>query len=51
MSIQLFEGAALGFAVGVFCPAVTRKLKALFVKEANVVKADVKSEVAKKTLL
>jgi hypothetical protein len=34
-------GAAVGFVVGVFCPAVARKLKALFVKEAAVVKADV----------
>jgi hypothetical protein len=37
----ILEGAVVGFIVGVFCPAVTRKLKALFVKEATVVKADV----------
>jgi hypothetical protein len=42
--VQIVEGAVIGFAVGVFCPAIARKVKALFVKEATVVKADVKSE-------
>ena len=43
--VQFTEGAVVGFVVGVFCPAVCRKIKALFVKEANVVKTDAKAEV------
>lgn len=31
-SVELLEGAAGGFIVGVFCPAVCRKIKAGFVK-------------------
>ncbi len=31
-SVELVEGAAGGFVVGVFCPAVCRKIKAGFVK-------------------
>ena len=45
--MQLAEGAVAGFVVGVFCPAVCRKIKALFVKEANVVKTDAKTEAQK----
>jgi hypothetical protein len=38
--IQLLEGIAIGLAIGVFCPAIARKIKALFVKESKVVVAD-----------
>ncbi len=31
-SVELVEGAAGGFVIGVFCPAVCRKIKASFVK-------------------
>ena len=34
-------GVVIGFVVGAFTPALGRKLKALFVKEATAVKADV----------
>lgn len=46
--IQLIEGIAIGLAVGVFCPAIARKIKALISKEATVVKTDVVNQVAKK---
>jgi hypothetical protein len=34
-------GIGIGFVVGAFAPALGRKLKALFVKEASALKADV----------
>jgi len=45
--VQLLEGAAIGFVVGAFAPAVGRKIKSWFVKEGAVVKADVKTDAAK----
>lgn len=39
-------GAAVGFVVGAFTPAIGRKIKAYFVKETTVLKADVKTEAA-----
>ena len=36
---------AVCYVAGAFTPAVGRKIKALFVKEANVVKTDAKAEV------
>jgi len=39
-------GAAVGFLVGVFCPAVERKIKALFVKESTAAKTAVNTTVA-----
>jgi hypothetical protein len=35
------------YIAGAFTPAIGRKIKALFVKEANVVKSDVKAGVTK----
>lgn len=40
---QYAVGAAVGFAVGAFTPAVGRKIKAWFVKETSAAKADVAS--------
>lgn len=40
-------GAAIGFVAGAFAPSVGRKIKSLFVKEANVVKADIAGAVSK----
>lgn len=40
-------GALLAYTAGVFTPGVARKLKALLVKEANSVKADIHAEAAK----
>lgn len=42
-SLSVVEGAVVGYVVGAFTPAVGRKIKALFVKESNTVKADVKA--------
>lgn len=39
-------GIAIGFLGGCFCPAVARKVKALFVKEGNAAKAAVPAAVA-----
>lgn len=39
--------ALAGVAFGIFCPGVARRLKSLFVKEANSVKADIHAEAAK----
>lgn len=41
-------GALAGLAVGVFCPAIARKLKALFVKDATAIQTAATSAVAKK---
>jgi hypothetical protein len=46
-TLSVVEGAAVGFTVGAFTPAVGRKIKALFVKEADAVKADVKADESK----
>jgi len=40
-------GAAVGFIVGAFMPAVGRKIKALFVKESTAAKVAIKAEAAK----
>jgi hypothetical protein len=40
-------GALVGFVAGAFAPAVGRRIKALFVKEGTVVKADIKAEASK----
>ena len=40
-------GAAFGFVVAAFAPAVGRKIKALFVKESTALKASAKAEAAK----
>lgn len=40
-------GAAVGFVVGAFCPAVLRKIKALFVKETQKAAIAIKAEVVK----
>lgn len=45
-SLSVIEGAVVGYVVGAFTPSVGRGIKALFVKEANVVKADVKAEAS-----
>ena len=49
--IAQLPAAGVGFVVGAFTPAVGRKIKAFFVKETTVLKADAKSaeaSVAKK---
>jgi hypothetical protein len=46
-TLAVIEGAAVGFGVGCFTPAVGRKVKALFVKEADAVKADAKADASK----
>jgi hypothetical protein len=38
-------GFIVGLAFGVFCPAIARKLKALFVKESKVVVEDIKKKI------
>ena len=43
--ISLSIAAAVGYIAGAFTPAIGRKIKALFVKEAAVVKADVAKKV------
>jgi hypothetical protein len=51
--IHVIVGAGVGFVVGAFTPAVGRKIKAFFVKEAAAAKAKVASEesaVVKKVL-
>lgn len=45
MSIQVVASAAAGYVAGAFTPGVLRKVKALFVKEADAVKADVAKKV------
>ena len=40
---------AVAYVAGAFTPAVGRKIKALFVKEAKVAKADVTAEAEKLT--
>jgi hypothetical protein len=45
--MHVIEAAVAAFAVGVFCPAVARKIKAFFSKEATAVKTEVKAEVKK----
>lgn len=40
-------GAILAYIAGVFTPGVARRLKSLFVKEANSVKADIHAEASK----
>lgn len=40
-------GAAVGFVIGAFTPAIGRKIKAYFIKEASAVKASVASGVGK----
>ena len=40
-------GAAFGFVVAAFAPAVGRKIKALFVKETKALKASAVAEEAK----
>lgn len=40
IGIGVIEGAAVGYIAGAFTPAIGRKIKALFVKEGAVVKAD-----------
>jgi len=37
--------AAVGFLVGCFCPAVCRKVKAYFTKEAKTVVSDVEKKL------
>lgn len=37
LAIGTIEGAAIGFVAGAFAPAVGRKIKALWVKETQVV--------------
>ena len=50
-SVELVEGAAGGFVVGVFCPAVGRKIKAavvkVFTKGESALEARVKALEAK----
>jgi len=41
MVISTAMAMGVGFVAGAFCPSVLRKIKSFFVKEANVVKADV----------
>lgn len=36
---------AVGYIAGAFTPAVSRKIKALFVKEASAVKADIAKKI------
>jgi hypothetical protein len=45
---QFLFGAAAGVSFGVFCPALARKVKALFVKDASAAKAAVTTAVEKK---
>ena len=45
--MHVILAAVAGFAVGVFCPAVAKKVKSVFSKEAAAVAADAKAEVKK----
>jgi hypothetical protein len=45
--MHIIEAAVAAFAVGVFCPAVARKIKSFFSKEATAVVTDAKAEVKK----
>lgn len=47
MHLQLISGIGIGLVVGAFIPSVLRKIKALFVKEGDTVKAAVVSELKK----
>lgn len=38
-------GGGVGFVAGAFVPSVLRKLKALFVKEATVIKTDISKKL------
>jgi len=44
-SVELIEGAAVGFVIGVFCPAVCRKIKAAFTSETKKLVAELKTKV------
>jgi hypothetical protein len=44
--MHVIIAAVIGFGVGVFCPAVARKVKAAFSKEVAVVKADASKVIA-----
>lgn len=46
--MSFFEGIAIGLSVGVFCPAIARKVKSWFVKETTAAKTAVVNNVAKK---
>ncbi len=39
--VSVIVAAAIGYVAGAFTPSIGRKIKALFVKEATVVKVDV----------
>ena len=43
--MHVIIAAAAGLAVGVFCPSIARKIKAIFVKEATAAKVAVSAEV------
>lgn len=45
--VKEIPGAAVGFVVGAFCPAVLRKVKAFFVKETTALKSDIKADATK----
>ena len=45
--VSQLPGAAFGFVVAAFAPAVGRKIKALFVKESTALKASAKAEEQK----
>jgi len=45
---QFLFGAAAGTAFGVFCPALARKIKSYFTKEATAVSAAATTAVEKK---
>lgn len=43
--MHTFLAAVASLAVGVFCPSIARKLKALFVKYATAIKADIATKL------
>ncbi len=45
--IHEIVAAGIGFVAGAFTPAIGRKIKSWFVKEATAVEADVKADVKK----